>query len=421
MNLTESQQPMFQDLQKEYPYCYKAPNKCSSQDLLPLKNIQQPRDSDVLYGRGGTTNKHPGNKCFRRIVENLKDEYLSAETHHDKYMICMKVVNEIRYSNPPGRFLMQDTSTKKWYDVGDKIARLKVGQALREYSKKQKFIRKNKSHTNPIQEKQVHRVLSSIENKYLKERTAHERTETIGEISSFIRYKAVRIASNENDKFSKKKQRVDHVSRVSFDERNSVIGANMKSQLKRNKKATYENRNIPLSVNSNVNDQSRKVSNLATVARNIIPNICYLEAITQYPICDQSNLCESYALVSPDVSVGDEFDLSIINNESLTSCDGVCVFGISDASVKTFPIGASISINYTPNVLSNNNDEADLSIATFSLTASLSSSSYLNRTLNNSSYDHNDIFSNSTINSPPQELLISPLSLQRDASDISMD
>lgn len=44
----------------------------------------------------------------------------------------------VRHSNdgsqPPGRFLKQDPESKLWYEIGDKAAFRKTGQALRENS-----------------------------------------------------------------------------------------------------------------------------------------------------------------------------------------------------------------------------------------------------------------------------------------------
>jgi len=40
----------------------------------PLRNIKEPHDNDVMYGRGGGTNHHPGNKQYRKLVEDRKLE-----------------------------------------------------------------------------------------------------------------------------------------------------------------------------------------------------------------------------------------------------------------------------------------------------------------------------------------------------------
>jgi hypothetical protein len=93
-----------------------------------------PTQNDILLGRGGNNNKHPGNKQLR----------LKAMNHVQEYMVCSKtdkthVVNElvtwVRNLKPPGRFLQKnadDDDTDKWYEIDDKTARLKVAQVYRD-------------------------------------------------------------------------------------------------------------------------------------------------------------------------------------------------------------------------------------------------------------------------------------------------
>jgi len=98
----------------------------------PLKDIQEPHENDVLCGRGGGTNSHPGNKYFREIVESRRLDYINAKKNRDKYVLTMDIVFQIRGLNPPGRFISQDKHTNLWNDIGDKNARLKTSQAFRE-------------------------------------------------------------------------------------------------------------------------------------------------------------------------------------------------------------------------------------------------------------------------------------------------
>jgi len=94
--------------------------------------ILQPNDNDVLSGRGGNINAHPGNEQFRNIVEKRKRVYLTARFKREKRIIIDDIVSEIRQLDPPGRFLARDPDDGFWYDVGDEKARDKTGQALRE-------------------------------------------------------------------------------------------------------------------------------------------------------------------------------------------------------------------------------------------------------------------------------------------------
>ena len=97
----------------------------------PLTGITEPGMNDCLFGRGGGTNHHPGNKRYRKLVEEKKDKYLSSK-RLDKPLVAMEIINEWRNLDPPGRFLKQDEITKLWNDVGEKKAREKTSQALRE-------------------------------------------------------------------------------------------------------------------------------------------------------------------------------------------------------------------------------------------------------------------------------------------------
>lgn len=97
----------------------------------PLTDIVEPSKNDVLYGRGGGTNHHDGNKRYRRMVEKRKVDYVNCK-RIDKPLISLEIIREWRAQKPPGRFLKLDESSGLWYDVGDRKAREKTSQALRE-------------------------------------------------------------------------------------------------------------------------------------------------------------------------------------------------------------------------------------------------------------------------------------------------
>jgi hypothetical protein len=101
----------------------------------PMRDISEPLPTDCLFGRGGGTNHHPGNKLYRKMVEDKKEVYLNSK-RLDKPLVAMDIIKEWRELDPPGRFLKQDDVSKLWFDVGDKKAREKTSQALREKSGK---------------------------------------------------------------------------------------------------------------------------------------------------------------------------------------------------------------------------------------------------------------------------------------------
>eukprot|EP01083_Nonionella_stella_P006222 18111_1 len=97
--------------------------------------VKAPTKNDVLSGRGGAVNSHPGNKRYRSLVNSIKTEYLSPKTKKmQKTHMAAQIVWAVRESDPPGRFLKLDRETGEWNEIGDKAAFRKTGQALRENS-----------------------------------------------------------------------------------------------------------------------------------------------------------------------------------------------------------------------------------------------------------------------------------------------
>jgi len=88
-----------------------------------------------MCGRGGGTNNHIGNIRFRQLVNEHKLRYLAA-SKVDKPKVAMEVVQIWRALDPPGRFLTKTDASQGddslWHDVGDKKAREKASQCLRE-------------------------------------------------------------------------------------------------------------------------------------------------------------------------------------------------------------------------------------------------------------------------------------------------
>merc|ERR1740130_1607848 len=88
--------------------------------------------NDVLCGRGGETNHHPGNVRYRSLVKAYQKLYLLAK-RRDKPKIAQCIVVSVRGVN--GRFLKRTKNANKgsaWVDVGNVKAREKTSQALRE-------------------------------------------------------------------------------------------------------------------------------------------------------------------------------------------------------------------------------------------------------------------------------------------------
>jgi hypothetical protein len=91
--------------------------------------VADPRESDVLCGRGGAALRHPGNQTYRRLVNLNKALYIAC-LKTEKLKISRSIVAAIREQK--GRFLERDAKKGTWYDIGDKKAIEKTSQALRE-------------------------------------------------------------------------------------------------------------------------------------------------------------------------------------------------------------------------------------------------------------------------------------------------
>jgi len=96
------------------------------------KGIQTPHANDVLYGRGGGTNHHPGNRRYRALVKAKTVCYNNA-IRPERGSVAHQIVRDWRTTQqPPGRFLKLNLKSGKWDDVGDAKAREKTAQLFRE-------------------------------------------------------------------------------------------------------------------------------------------------------------------------------------------------------------------------------------------------------------------------------------------------
>jgi len=97
---------------------------------MATEGLQYPTKNDVLCGRGGKINEHPGNVRFRAIVEQYKEQYNLASNKNNKANISRDVVGQIY--DVGGRFLKKDAMTGLWFEEDLDHALKKTSQALRE-------------------------------------------------------------------------------------------------------------------------------------------------------------------------------------------------------------------------------------------------------------------------------------------------
>ena len=85
--------------------------------------------NDVICGRGGAVNNHPGNMRFRQLISKFKHQYMT-ESKQSKPYVAVRVLEAVKSSSPPGRFLVKYPGG--YLECGDDRAREKAKQALRE-------------------------------------------------------------------------------------------------------------------------------------------------------------------------------------------------------------------------------------------------------------------------------------------------
>ena len=103
---------------------------------LPLKKtenngeersgIETPGKFDILRGRGGLTNHHPGNIKFRGEARALRGKYKSfGTTRKQKYLYSIELVNKVKAY---GAKFLEKGADDLWYEMEEKDARKKASQ-----------------------------------------------------------------------------------------------------------------------------------------------------------------------------------------------------------------------------------------------------------------------------------------------------
>ena len=95
------------------------------------KGIQKPHSNDILSGKGKRAQDHEGNKFFRKIIGNYKEQYITA-ARKDKVKYCNLIYDVVKELSPPGNFLKQEQTSKLWFEIDKKKALEKIAHALRE-------------------------------------------------------------------------------------------------------------------------------------------------------------------------------------------------------------------------------------------------------------------------------------------------
>jgi hypothetical protein len=94
----------------------------------PLLDGFKPGRYDVICCRGRGPRKHPGNLWFVKLVESKCERYVAAKGKVAKSFIVTEVLDTVRKFSGDGGFVKKNPDDGKWYEVGDHLAREKIGQ-----------------------------------------------------------------------------------------------------------------------------------------------------------------------------------------------------------------------------------------------------------------------------------------------------
>jgi hypothetical protein len=108
-------------------------NQIPEQQDVSMKDLLSSNlhENDVICGRGKHCFNHPGNRKFRYFIDTFLPSYAAASCKLEKSNVVSDIVDAVRRNSPYGGFVKQD-EFGVWSEVGDRLAREKVGQALRD-------------------------------------------------------------------------------------------------------------------------------------------------------------------------------------------------------------------------------------------------------------------------------------------------
>ena len=113
---------------------YRPSNRLPQGKDTPMPHGFTPGDYDVQCGRTGKQSYiSTGNRRFRLLVQASLDSFERARTKLEKSLVVIYVVDTVRSQG--GGFVKQKKKTGGWVDIGDQLARDKVGHTLRDFLK----------------------------------------------------------------------------------------------------------------------------------------------------------------------------------------------------------------------------------------------------------------------------------------------
>mmetsp|Transcript_22425 Transcript_22425/g.50069 ORF Transcript_22425/g.50069 Transcript_22425/m.50069 type:complete len:595 (+) Transcript_22425:69-1853(+) len=107
------------------------PRRIIPHDKEFIPEDEQPTQEDVVGGRGGRSNHHPGNRPYWIRILESRAEYTNCCNDMDKARIANGILNYVQQMLG-GRFLNIDNDTKRWYLLPNAVVLDKIKQALRD-------------------------------------------------------------------------------------------------------------------------------------------------------------------------------------------------------------------------------------------------------------------------------------------------
>jgi hypothetical protein len=102
--------------------------KKKAKRVLDFSTAAEPTEDDILFGRGGDINKHPGNVHFREKARELAPSYEACgESKEKKFKVSEDLVDCMK-----NRRFLEKGPDGLWYKVLGNGIRIKASQALRD-------------------------------------------------------------------------------------------------------------------------------------------------------------------------------------------------------------------------------------------------------------------------------------------------
>uniref|UniRef100_A0A7S3KYM9 DUF6824 domain-containing protein n=2 Tax=Amphora coffeiformis TaxID=265554 RepID=A0A7S3KYM9_9STRA len=89
----------------------------------------KPTNGDVICSRGSISYHHAANIRLREVIEDSLDEYQRSRSKMARSALVSQIIASVQGGT--GRFVRQDPKTHRWFQVGTRTTREKVGQAIR--------------------------------------------------------------------------------------------------------------------------------------------------------------------------------------------------------------------------------------------------------------------------------------------------